>query len=326
MDFSPEEHDVLAHHRPRKASRWDEPDHHLRIYAILDHGAQPALGELMMGASADPAATLEGACRLARSASIRAGLLGMSRAGAAVVVLPHPELDLEACRGVLHDRLANTPVVLAPAEEFAGDAADLGAPVLDDEQTLARVRGRLLVACLEPVLAPGRSWDGLRAMVLGAGPRGRDAVVALRDRKLAVTLWDEDPAKAETLASRLGVSVADERGAEAATDLLVPCTAKPPIDRTLAETLAARVTCGLVPRLVTDPEARGALEARGHWLIPELLSSAAEMIVLGCAQGLLDEDEAVALVEQTAAQVLDRPEGAHQRTFAICVERSKAAG
>lgn len=323
MQLSPEELDVLARHEPHVANRWSDASGHVTVYAVLDHGAEPALGEVCVAASPDPATALEQACRLARSASIRAGLLGVARGGSAVVVVPDPALDREACSALLRKRLAAAPVRVVAGAGLHDHAERLGPAVLHDPVGLARLRGRVLEACLAPVL-PGLAERS--AAVLGCDARGRDLAAALCRLGLAVALWDPDPALARAVAEPLGARVLATPWIEAEVDLLVPCGPEPMIDRAAAEGLTASVVCGGAPRVFAGPEARTALEARERRFVPELLATLAEPLALAVAAGLLDEDEAVARIEATAREVLATPRGAHERAVTLAVARSKAAG
>lgn len=323
MQLSPEELDVLARHEPHLANRWSDSSGHLIVYAVLDHGAEPALGEVCMAASTDAATALEQACRLARSASIRAGLLGVARGGSAVVVVPDPALDPEACSRLLHDRLTAAPLRVVAGPGLHEHAERLGPAVLHDPAGLARLRGRVLEACLGPVL-PGIAERS--AVVLGCDPRGRDLAAALGRLGFSVALWDRDAALARAVAEPLGARVLTTPWIEAEVDLLVPCGSEPVIDRAAAEHLAASVVCGGAPRVFTGPEARTVLEARERRFVPEPLAALAEPLALAVATGLLVEDEAVAQVEHTAREVLAAPRGAHERAITLAVARSKAAG
>jgi hypothetical protein len=323
VQLSPEELDVLARHEPHVANRWSDPSGHVTVYAVLDHGAEPGLGEVCVAASADPATALAQACRLARSASIRAGLLGVARGGAAVVAVPDPALDREACVQLLRERLAAAPLRVVIGPGLHDHAERLHPAVLHDPAGLARLRGRVLAACLRPVLPELAERS---AVVLGCDPRGRDLAAALGRLGLSVALWDPDPALARAVAEPLGVRVLATPWVEAEVDLLVPCGPEPVIDRVVAEHLAASVVCGGAPRVFTAPEARTVLETRERRFVPELLAALAEPLALAVAAGLLDEDEAVARVEHTAREVLATPRGAHERAVTLAVARSKSAG
>lgn len=321
MQLSPEELDVLAKHQPRVAHRWSEPRGHVSVYAVVDHGAVPALGEVCMGSRADSVAALEQACRLARSYSIRLGLLGVARAGAAVVVVPHPALDREVCLPLLRERLPASPLrVLLGAGLH--DASERVGPAVHDPAGLARLRGRVLQACLHPVLP---QLSGATAVVLGAEPRGRDLAAALQRAGATVSLWDPDPAAAQAVAEALGVGVLQIPWVEAEVDVLVPCGPEPVIDHAIAQRLAARVIYGGAPRVFATDQARATLEARERRYVPEVLAAAAEPLALAVAEGVLDQAHALAWVEQSAREVLATPRGAHERAITLAVARSKAA-
>lgn len=323
MQLSPEELDVLARFEPHVANRWSDPSGHVSVYAVLDHGAEPALGEVCMATSTDPATALEQACRLARSASIRLGLLGVARGGAAVVVVPDPALDREACSQLLRERLAATPLRVVVGPGLHDSSERLGSAVLHDPEGLARLRSRVLEACLGPVL-PGLA--GRSAVVLGCDARGRDLAAALGRLGVSVALWDADPGMARAVAESVSARVLGTPWIEAEVDLLVPCGSEAVINRDVAEHLAASVVCGGAPRVFTGPEARIVLEGRERRFVPEVLAGLAEPLALAVAADLLDEDEAVMQIEHTAREVLAAPRGAHERAVTLAVARSKAAG
>jgi leucine dehydrogenase len=322
VQLSPEELDVLARYEPHVANRWSEPSGHVSVYAVLDHGGEPALGEVCVAGSSEPAAALEQACRLARSASIRLGLLGVARGGAAVVVVPDPALDWEACVELLRERLGASPLRVVAGAGLQDCGERLGPAVLHDPEGLARLRGRVLEACLGPVL-PGLAERS--SVVLGCEARGRDLAAALGRMGVSVAVWDADLALARAVAESLGARVLDTPWIEAEVDLLVPCGAEPVIDRDVAERLAASVVCGGAPRVLTGPEARTVLEARERQFVPEVLAALAEPLALAVGAGLLEEDEAVGEIEHTAREVLATPRGAHERAVTLAVARSKAA-
>lgn len=322
MQFSPEELAVLARHEPNTAQLWSEPAGHVGVFAVLDHGAKPALGEVCLATSVDSAQALEQACRLARSASIRAGLLGLDRAGAAVVVVPDPELDLQVALELLSQRLSASPLRVVIGAGLRELAERSSPHISHDPEGLARLRAGVLEACTQPLLSLDAQCS---ALVLGCGPRGRDLAAALRHRGVELCVWDPDRALAQHVAEAVGARVLDTPWVDAAVDLLVPCTPEPLIDEIAAERLAASVVCGGAPRVFAAPQARATLEARGRRFVPEILCATAEPIALAVAEGLLDRDEALARVEQTAREVLDHPLGAQDRVVTLAVTRSKTA-
>ncbi|MEX1364892.1 MAG: hypothetical protein AB1Z98_17320 [Nannocystaceae bacterium] len=321
MQFSPEELDLLAAHRPHTATRWIEPTRHVEAFAVIDRGAGPGLGQVRLSAGADGLEALRLACRLARSTSIGAGLLGIGRAGAAVVVVDHPKLDRDTVGPLLAERL---PV--AGIRAYAGtglDAlAELEALVPVTAATLTELRAAVLDACLPALPLPSAAKR--RALVLGAGPIGRDAAQALRARDYAVSLWDEDQDRASTLASELDITVHREPWPDATVELLVPCTPHALIDSATAQRLTATAIFGLVPRVLADKEATAILESRGVPLVPPLLGAAAELIALADAERLLDRHAALELLTTTAQHVLATVPGASARAIALAVARAQA--
>lgn len=322
MQLSPEELAALDRFRPRTAHRWSEPRGRVGVYAVLDHGTTPVLGEVCVAPSADPAEVLEHGCRLARSFGIRLGLLGVARGGAAVVVTPDPQLDRALCLELLRERLSSVPVRALPGAGLLGDAASLGDAVHHDADTLARLRGHVLEACLRPVLP---SLEGSTAVVLGASPSGRDAAAALQQRGVTVSLWDPDPEAARALAEALALPVLEGSWLDADVDVLLPCGPAPLVDGPAAERLAARIVCGAAPRAFATPQARETFEARERWAVPEILSALAEPLALALAEGLVTEADALARVHETAREVLTTPRGAHGRALDLAAARSKAA-
>lgn len=322
MQFSPEELDLLAAHRPHTATRWIEPKRHVEAFAVIDRGAGPALGQVRLSAGPDGLEALRLACRLARSTSIGAGLLGIGRAGAAVVVVDHPKLDRETVGPLLTERL---PVAGIRAYAGAGlDAlAEFEALVPVTAATLTELRAAVLGACLPALTLPSTSKR--RALVLGAGPVGRDAAQTLRARGYAVSLWDEDQDRASALTSELDITVHREPWPDAEVELLVPCTSNALIDSAVAQRLAAAAVFGLVPRVLVEKEATAILESRGVPLVPSSLGAAAELIAILDAEGLLDRRAALELLTTTAQHVLATVPGASARALTLAVERAKAA-
>ncbi|MCX4247701.1 hypothetical protein [Paraliomyxa miuraensis] len=322
MHLSPEERAVIDRHRPRLGHRWNIDRGRGLIYAVIDHGDEPALGEVLLSNHADSEQALDQACRLARSFSIRAGLLGLASGGAAAVVVADPALDREGCVRLLHERLPSTPVRMLAGAGLHDAAERLGTPVVHDPELLARVRARVLEACLRPVLP---QLEGRSAVVLGAEARGRDLAAALHGRGVEVSLWDPSPDLARTTAEALGLRVLDGEWADAEVDVLVPCGEEAVIDAAVAQRLGARVVCGGAPRVFASTDARTTLLERGRWCVPEILAATAEPVALAVATGSLDQTDALAQLDQTATEVLTEPHGAHDRAITLAVQRSKAA-
>jgi len=321
MHFSPEELEVLARARPSAAHRWLARSGDVGVFAVIDHGAAPAIGALCVGQSAEQAPTLDEACRLARSLSIRAGVLGLPHAGMAMVAVAHPRLDPRALAALLRDRLADADVRAYPGHGLEGTDASLGPRVREAAAARATLRGAVLEACVRPLL----SLEGCTAVVLDAGPVGRDLAGELHARGARVRPWDAHPPRAAALAEALGVEPLDVPWAEADVDLLVPCGPAAVIDASIAARLGARVVCGPSSQIFVDARAREALEARERRAVPEVLAATAELIDLATAEGWLEHDDAVATIEQTAREVLAEPSGAQRRAIDLAVSRSTAA-
>lgn len=316
MQFSQEELDLLSEHRPRTATRWIEPRHHVEAFAVIDRGAAPPLGEARMGGP-DVLESLRLACRLARSTSIRAGLLGVARAGAAVVVVDEPKLDRGMLRSLFRERLPASGI-RARIGSGLDELADLEQAV--PTPSLGELRAEVLTACLAPLaLEPDAS-----ALVLGAGPIGADAVRALRSRGSSVVVWDEDERRAHALAESSGASLHPGPWSEAEVSLVVPCTAEAIVEAEHAEHPRMRAVCGLVPWVLASPEVGQALESKGVRVVPPLLGAAAEIIALLDAGGVRSRAECLALLGSTAEEVLASPEGAGARALSLAVARAQA--
>ncbi len=321
MHFSPEELEILSRTKPSTARRWLTQSGQVGVYAVIDHGTTPTLGEVRVGPSTDRSQTLELACRLARSASIRAGLLGLTNGGMATVAVADPRLDPTAHEALLRDRLGETPVRAFAGPGLESAASRLGGHVLDDDEGLAALRGDVLEACLEPLL-PMKTCS---ALVLDCGSSGHAAAARLQAGGARVRVWDPDPSRAAALAKSLGVTVLEGPWLDADVDLLVPCGPEPVLDDESASRLVARNVCGLSPRVFAAGSAREALEATERRFVPELLASTAPLIAVAVAEGLLDRDAAMSSIVSTAREVLAQPRGAQERATTLAIERSKAA-
>ena len=153
MHFSPDELEILSRTKPKTAHRWLAQSGQVGVFAVVDHGATPAIGEVRIGPSTDRTQTLELACRLARSASIRAGVLGLPNGGMATVTVAHPQFDRTAHEALLRDRLGETSVRAIAGPGLEGTASRLGDHVLEEDEGLATLRGDVLEACLQPLLS-----------------------------------------------------------------------------------------------------------------------------------------------------------------------------
>lgn len=319
MQFSQAELDLLAEHRPHTATRWLGRGRRVQAFAVVDHGGRPALGEVRMG-SADELSSLRLACRLARSTSIRAGLLGVPRAGAAVVVVDDPELDRDALGQLLVDRLPSSEL-RARAGSGMDDLGSLDVLAPVTESALAELRASVLEICSAPLGLP----KAAKALVLGADEVGRDAAKALVACGHAVGVWDEDEARARALAEPIGATAHVGSWVDVEVDLLVPCTLARVLEARHVELVASRI-CGLVPWVVDDVKTGRALEERGTWLVPPLLGAAAEVLALAEAEGLLTREAGLARLREAAAEVLATPQGAGSRALSLAIERAQAAG
>jgi len=295
------------------------------VLAVIDQGGEPALGIVRMSIDADEVAALELACRLARAASIRNGLLGIPRAGAAIVVVDEPKLVQTTLAELLRRKIPKAALRVLAELELPAEFAPLPNLVRPDPGILDRIRSRVLEACVRTVLPSSGAEQTQRAIVLGANPIGREAAAALIQQGFQVSLWDPEPDHAATIATAVGASALEGSWTEAKVDLLVPCTTSPIIDEAVAKDLAASVICGLTPRVMIDSKANAILEGRGRWVVPPMLAASAESIVLADAEGLLDTESAIELVTQTAREVLTQPEGVAKRTLELAIGRSKAA-
>ena len=158
--------------------------------------------------------------------------------------------------------------------------------------------------------------------MLDCGPSGRAAATRLRAAGARVHVWDPNPPRAVTLAESLDVEVLEGPWIEADVDLLVPCGPEPVIDDGSASKLAARNVCGLSAQVFATPSAREALENRERRFVPELLASTAPLIAIAVAEGWLERDSAISLIDQTATEVLREPRGAQGRATTLAIERS----
>jgi len=320
MEFSPEQIEVLVEHKPASAMRWVEPDGKLEAFAVLDHGSKPALGHLWMAESEDSTLAIADACRAARSARIRCALLGLANAGAGVVVVPDPGLDMDVVHALVRRRFEEFSIRAVAGKGFV-DVSALGEDVLQDVAELARIRGEVLSRCLQPLCTITDS----SALVLGCGSMGRDAATALIERGADVRVWDEDDARAETLGSELGAAVVTGPWPGVAADIVVPCGGSTLIDEHVAERVEAKIVCGLAPRVCSGGAARATLEGRGRRVVPEVLAAGADLLALAVSMHGLDEAQTLSMVSETAAEVLSAPTGAQDRAISLAIARSKAA-
>ncbi len=325
MEFPPEQLAILDRFRPKTASRWLEPKHHVLAFAVVDHGNEPGLGEVRLSDPDDQPQrednALALACRLARGSSIRAGLLGLPCGGAVVVVLDHPQLDRPACTKMLGERLRDNQIAAVAGLGFDGDSDHAVALSSPSSEALRRARGRVLDACIEPLT---NDTAGLRrALVVGATAHGHDLAAHLRERGVEVSLWDSSAEAAEEAASRAQVTVHTDHWADAEVDLLVPCLPYPSIDEDLAGRVAARIVAGGVPRVFASAGAREALEARGHHAVPEVVAATADLIVVADEAGLLQLDTTLDDLAQVAREAITGAPGAHDRALTIAIERAR---
>ena len=320
MEFSPEEIEVLVEHKPASATRWVEPEGKVAVFCVLDHGSKPALGHLWVGGSDDSAVVLAEACRIARSGRIRCALLGLANAGAGVVVVPDPSLDRDVLHELVRRRFAESSIFVV-AGEGCEDVSALGEGALQDTAELGRIRGEVLARCLEPLCEIGDST----ALVLGCDGPGRDAAKALGQRGADVRVWDEDSSRAQALASELGAAAVTGEWTDVSVDVVVPCGGSTLIDERVAEQLDAKIVCGLAPRIFGSRAARAALADRGRWAVPEIMAAGGDLLALAASKQALNLDQALAMVSDTAAEVLASPADTHDRAISLAIARSKAA-
>lgn len=303
--------------------RWLGPEANVCVLAAVDHGIRPAMGEVRIGPSDQGAVVLQDACRLARSATIRNAVLGLKNAGAAVVVLADPELDHEIALALLRERLVEAEIRVVAGLGLSDAVRTLDSGVTFDRPgDVSRLRGEVLDRCLQPLLSLDEKCT---ATIVDCGPVGRDAASLLVKRHVKVRVWDQDHARARAVATEVGAVVSTTPWADAEVDLLVPCGHEPLIDVAVSDRLRAKVVCGLAPRVFVDNAARGAAEARGVRVVPELLAALAEPLALAVAGDLLDETVVLTSIADTAREVLANPHGAHDRTVSMAIARSKAA-
>jgi hypothetical protein len=326
VQFSPEELDLLARFRPKSASRWSEPDHNVFAWCVVDHGAAPGVGEVRLSADDDHVEALELACRLARSASVRAGMLGLPSAGGTVVIVRHPDRDVAASRRLLDQRLVSVPFGALASFELRDECEGVDALIQPEPETMRELRGRVLDACIEPLFSGKDDATTLRrALVLGANHYGRDLAEHLRGRGVQVALWDAEPSRAEVVAAAAGVDRHPGSWLDAPVDLLVPCLSIPIIDEAAAKAVQAQAIAGGVPQVFASAAARDALESRGRRFVPEPLAALADSIALAETASLLQASTALELLSRTARQVLAEPRGAQDRALDIAIARGRGA-
>ncbi len=325
MAFVSEQLEILSRFRPNQCLRWIEPKKRVLTFCAVDHGGEPAIGEVRLSETEDESEALEQACRLARGTTVRAGLLGLRNAGVAMVVVRNAERDHDTTLAMLRERMPTVPSGVLASFGMLEDVSALESLIVPEAEAMLALRGRVLDACVAPLFEGPGAAPLRHALVLGANPWGRDLATHLRTRQIEVSLWDEDSDRAEQVAAEAGATVHRGPWLEAAVDLLVPCLSHPVIDEAAAAAVQASVIAGAVPQVFASPAVRTELEQRGRRFVPELLAATAETIAVADALELLKPDAAVELLARTAHDVLGEPEGAHDRAISIAIERSRQA-
>ena len=220
--------------------------------------------------------------------------------------------------------LPEIPLSLASGAELPEALGGFEGRLPVDPSTQTRLRTAVLSRCLD-ALAP-HALQLPRALVLGAGTRGRDAVQALLARGLEVSVWDPSPERARALADEIAVPLQAQPWTDSAAELLVPCLPDAIIDEARASALRATVVCGPSPRVLASAEAGERLRDRGVWVVPPALAATAEPLGPPHAEGLLAIETSLEQISQTARLVLETREGAQQRAVNLAIERSKSSG
>ncbi len=265
----------------------DDRESGLRAVIAIDSTALgPAAGGVRTRPYASFADAVADASALARAMTMKCALAGLDAGGGKAVIWDHGAWDRE--KGFA--RLGEAVEALGGAFRTAGDlgttATDLAVMatrtsyVHTDEADLSSAVARGLVACVEACLARrGRSWDGLRVALQGAGAIGSACARQLSARGAALVVSDLDDSRAGALAAELGATaVPADRLLAVDCDLAVPCGTGGVITAGAVDALRAWAVVPAANNAVAGRDAALRLVARGILHVPDLVASAGAVI------------------------------------------------
>ncbi len=319
MEFSEAELAVLDQRRPHTCARWLGPEDNLQTFAVVDHGGRPSFGRAWVSAHVDTVQVLAQACSHARAGSMIAGLLGISRAGAAIVTVAHEALGHEALVQMLGRRLADGQIVAVagPGLEAESDLPLHGTP---SPEVLARARGEVL-----------RTWRSClpahaRAIVVGVDGIGRQAATDLIADGVEVVVWDRDRSRARDAAQALGIPAVEGPWQEVDADLLVGAAVDPFVDEADADRLRARAVISVTPYATVNTATRERLAARDVVVVPEPFGATGDSLALAITEGTLGWTDAIERLRDDAGTVLENPATARGRAIELAIARSRNGG
>lgn len=313
----------------------DAPSGLTAVLVIDDVTLGPAAGGVRTWHYDSAGAAAADATRLARAMTLKCSLAGLDAGGGKMVVMDHPGLDRERAFAVVGQRVEE----LGGLFRTAGDLGTRG----EDVETMARhtrfahtgegglaaAVARGLRRCIESAAAvKGRTLDGLRVAVQGAGAIGGAAARELAAQGARVLVADIDANRARAVAEATGAEIVEPSGVLLSeADVIAPCAVGGVVDRDVAARLSAWCVCGAANGVLASEDAAEELGRRGILHVPDEIASAGAVVdgIGRTVMGLADRTPLIDRLGDTAREVLERAalEGATPSRIAERIARER---
>mgnify|MGYP001550101523 CR=1 FL=1 len=271
---------------------------------------------------------------LARAMTIKNALAGLDAGGCKLVVRTGARLD----RPKAFARLGR---LLAELGDHVHTGADLGTTQEDLEHlkstfpnvhmaddALVDAAGLAVVRCIEACArVQGRSPEGLRIAVQGAGIMGEAVARALVERGASLVIGDTEPERAQALAEALGGEVVEPEGMfELDVDVVAPCAIGGVIDEDVARRVKAWAVCGAANNVITSRSAERELVERDVLWVPDVISSAGAVThgIASSLMGIADTRPMIERLGTLAEEVLREAQLSARTPEQVAMDRAEA--
>lgn len=314
---------------------WLDPDSGLEAVLHID---SLALGPAVGGVRTKSYRTLNDAIAdaelLARAMTIKNALAGLDAGGCKVVVRTGPRLDR-------HKAFARLGRMLSELGDFVHTGADLGTSQKDLEalattfehvhfadDALVEAAGTAVLRCIEACArVKGRSPEGLKVAIQGAGIMGEAVAHALARLGASVIVGDTEADRARALAAAVGGEVADaDEILELDVDVVAPCAVGGVIDDHVVRKIRAWAVCGAANNIITSRATERELVDRDVLWVPDVISSAGA-VTHGIATSLMGIADTRPLIDRlgiVAEEVLREAQLSARTPEQVAMDRAEA--
>jgi leucine dehydrogenase len=259
---------------------------------IHDSRRGPSFGGIRRWMYLDESQALRDCLRLARAMTYKCALAELSAGGAKLVIADRPDLDLEAAyRHIgqlvqgLGGRFYTGPDVGTGERELAWVAREtryVSDPGPGGPGELAEATCAGVVAGMEAALAARDGevdWPRRTVVVQGLGEVGARVARSVASRGARVLAAELEPARAEEVASELGIEMIDPASEfDPPCDIFAPCALGGILHDLSIARLRCRIVAGAANNVLAQALHGDRLHARGILYVPDFVINAGALI------------------------------------------------